>query len=83
MGAYAAGSTHHNIDLGLSAAVRLCKRILNTAAERARIASDRSQFAALPARYLDDIGMTDAERAAILGHVEPTTDGWRVVASHL
>jgi hypothetical protein len=83
MGAYAAGSTYHNIEFGLTAAVRICKRILNAVAARARIASDRSQFAALAPRYLDDIGMTEAERAAILGYVEPTTDGWRVVSSHL
>jgi hypothetical protein len=83
MGAYASGSTHHNIELGVSGVVRVGKRILNAFAERASIAADRSQFAALPTRYLDDVGMTAAERAAILGYEEPTTDGWRVVASHL
>jgi uncharacterized protein YjiS (DUF1127 family) len=83
MGAYAAGSTHHYLDFGLSGAVRVGKRILNAVAERARLADDRSRLAALPARYLDDIGMTASERAAILGYEEPTTDGWRVVASHL
>ncbi|HZZ60349.1 MAG TPA: hypothetical protein VFE63_04135 [Roseiarcus sp.] len=83
MGAYAAGSTHHNIEFGLSAGLRLCKRILNGVAERASIASDRSRFAALPSRYLEDIGMTEAERAAILLYAEPAIDGWRVVASHL
>lgn len=83
MRAYTAGSTHHNIEFGLSEAARICKRILNGVAERASIASDRSQFAALPARYLNDIGMTEAERAGILGYAEPAIDGWRVVASHL
>jgi hypothetical protein len=83
MGAYAAGSTHHNIEFGLSAAVRACKRILNSVAGRGSIASDRSRFAELPARYLDDVGMTAAERVAILGYEELTTDGWRLVASHL
>jgi len=83
MGAYAAGSTHHGIEFGVSVVVRLCKRILNAVAERASIAADRSQFAALPPRYLDDIGMTAADRAAILGYEELTTDGWRLVASHL
>ena len=83
MGAYAAGSTHHHLDFGLFGAARVGKRILNAIAGRARLAADRSQLAALPARYLDDIGMTAAERAAILGYEEPTTDGWRVVASHL
>ncbi len=83
MGGYAAGSTHHSIEFGLSGAVRVCNLILNAIVERASVAADRSQFAALPARYLDDIGMTEAERAAILGYEELTTDGWRVVASHL
>ncbi len=83
MGAYAAGSTHQNFDFGLSGAIRVCKRILNAIRERACVAADRSKFAALPPRYLDDIGVTAAERAAILGYEEPTTDGWQVVASHL
>ncbi|HKN31453.1 MAG TPA: hypothetical protein VJY34_27690 [Roseiarcus sp.] len=83
MGTYAAGSTHHNIEFGASGVVRVGKRILNAIAERASGAADRSQFAALPAKYLDDVGMTAAERAAALGYEEPTTDGWRVVASHL
>ena len=79
MGAYAAGSTHHNTEFGLSGVLRLCKQILNAAA----VAADRSDFAALPARLLDDIGITEADRAAILGYAEPTTDGWRIIASHL
>ena len=83
MGAYAAGSTHHHLEFGFSGLVRIGKRILNAIAERASLAADRSQFASLPSRYLDDVGMTAAERAAILGYEEPTTDGWRVVASHL
>ena len=83
MGAYAAGSIHQNLEPGLSRALRIGKRILNAVADRASLAAERSRFAALPARYLDDVGMTEAERAAILGCVEPTTDGWRVVASHL
>jgi hypothetical protein len=83
MGAYVAGSTHHRLEFGLSGFVRIGKRILNTIAERASLSADRSQFASLPSRYLDDIGMTAADRLAILGYEEPTTDGWRVVASHL
>jgi hypothetical protein len=83
MGAYAAGSTHHNIDFGLFRVVRVCKRILNAIGERASVAADRSRFAALPARYLEDIAITAAERAAVLGYEELTTDGWRIVASHL
>ena len=83
MGGYAAGSSHHDIEVWVSGVVRAGKRILNAIAERASVAADRSRFAALPARYLDDIGMTAAERAATLGYEELTTDGWRVVASHL
>ena len=83
MGAYAAGSTHHNIEFGFSAVARICKQILNALAERAAVAADRSRFAALPARYLDDIGMTAAERAGALGYEEPMIEAWRVVASHL
>jgi len=83
MGAYAAGSTNHNVEFGFSAVIRICKQILNAVAERATVAADRSRFAALPARYLDDIGMTVAERAAVLGYDEPMIDAWRLVASHL
>ncbi len=59
------------------------KQILNALTERAAAAAERSRFAALPSRYLDDVGMTEAERAAALGYEEPAVDGWRVVASHL
>jgi hypothetical protein len=83
MRACAVGSAHHHFDFGFSGALRVGKRFLNAMTERASIAADRSQFAALPSRYLDDIGITAAERTAILGYEESTTDGWRVVASHL
>ena len=83
MGAYTAGSTHHRNDFVFSAVVRLCKLIVNAIGERALVAADRSRFAALPARHLDDIGMTASERAAALGYDEPMIDAWRVVASHL
>jgi hypothetical protein len=83
MGAYAASSTHHNAEFGFSGVVRFCKQILNAFAERAAVAADRSRFAALPARHLDDIGMTASERAAVLGYDESTIDPWRVLASHL
>ena len=79
----AVGSTDHHLDFWFSRSLRVGKRILNAIAERASVAAERSQFAALPPRYLEDIGITAAERAAILGYEEPTTDGWRVVASHL
>jgi hypothetical protein len=84
MGAYAAGSTHPRADFGFFGAVRLGKQILNSVAARAAEAADRSRFAALPVRYLDDAGMTAGERAAVLGYEEPVIDdAWRVVASHL
>ena len=83
MAAYVAGSDHSLWDMGLAAGVRIGKHILNAVAERAAAASERSRFAALPPRYLDDVGMTEAERAAALGYEEPAVDGWRVVASHL
>ena len=83
MGAYAAGSTHHGIDFGFPGSLGFVNVFLTQSAERASVAADRSRFAALPPRYLDDVGMTAGERAAILGYDETTTDGWRVVASHL
>lgn len=83
MGAYAGGLTHQTLEPGLVRALRVGKRILNGIAAAARAAAERSRFAALPARYLDDVGMTEAERAAALGYEEPTTDGWRLIASHL
>ena len=83
MSGYAAKSTDRHIDFNTAGVVRVCKQILNVLAERAALAADRSRFAALSARQLEDIGITAAERAAIVGYEEPTTDGWRVVASHL
>ena len=59
------------------------KQILNSIAASAASAADRSQFAALPARYLDDVGLTEGERAAALGYDDPLLDPWRVIASHL
>lgn len=43
-----------------------CKQILNSLAEMANRSAERRQFAALPVRYLEDIGMTVAERDAQL-----------------
>jgi len=74
---------HSHADLGVSWAVGLVKRILNELAERADAAVDRSRLAALPRRYLDDVGMTVADRAAILGYEEPALDPWALVASRL
>ncbi len=67
----------------VAAGLHIGKHILNTLTAWAAAASDRSRFAALPARYLDDVGMTEAERVAALGYGEGTVDGWQVVASHL
>ena len=59
------------------------KQILNAIADRAAVMAERSRFAMLPARYLDDAGMTAGERAEALGYDEPMIDGWRIVASDL
>ena len=40
--------------------------ILTRVADAARRAADRSRFAALPRRYLDDVGMTFADLDAAL-----------------
>ena len=78
-----AGSVAPRRHTAVTEAFRIGQQILNAVAERASVAVERSRFAALPARYLDDVGMTESERAAALGYDEPAFDGWRVVASHL
>ncbi len=83
MTAFITNRAHSHADLGVSWAVGLVKRILNELAERADAAVDRSRLAALPRRYLDDIGMTVADRAAILGYEESALDPWALVASRL
>jgi len=83
MAAQVVGSGYSSVDIGVPRLVRVGKQILNAFAERAGAAADRSRFAALPTRYLDDVGMTEAERAAALGYAESIADGWRVVATHL
>ena len=83
MGAYAAGSTHAQSVFGFSWGIRIGKQILNAVTERAAVAAERSRFAVLPPRYLEDVGVTAAERAQALGYDEPMIDAWRVVASHL
>jgi hypothetical protein len=65
---------------GFSWAGAIWKGILNQLAERAEAAADHSRLAALPLRHLDDIGMTEAERDAILGYEAPTRDPWALVA---
>ena len=69
-------------DFGVSRAFALAKGILNQLAERAGAAIDRSRLAALPVRYLDDVGMTSAERAAIVGCEAPAQDPWTLIAIH-
>ena len=44
----------------------VCKQILNSLSEVHNRAVDRSRFAALSMRHLEDIGMTIAERDALL-----------------
>jgi hypothetical protein len=83
MAAFVAGSAHSPSEFGFTGVVKICKQILNAFAQRAAIAAERSQFATLSSRYLDDIGMTAGERAAVLHYEEPMIDSWRVVASHL
>ena len=83
MSGYALGSGHSFSDAAVFGGFRMGKQFLNKLAARAADAADRSRFAALPSRYLDDVGMTEAERAKALGYEEPVLDGWRLVASHL
>ena len=83
MVAYVAGSGGSFGGVGAWGPFAIGKHILNALTERAAAASERSRFAVLPSRYLDDVGMTEAERAAALGYEELVVDGWRVVASHL
>ena len=83
MNAAVTNRAHSHADLGVSWAIGLVKRILNELAERADAAVDRSRLAALPQRYLDDIGMTVAERAAIIGYEESALDPWAALASRL
>jgi hypothetical protein len=74
--------THSRADFGASWALAVVKGILNQLAERAEAAVDRSRLAALPVRYLDDVGMTIDERAAIVGRAAPARDPWTLIAIH-
>ena len=71
---------HSHADFGVSSAIGFVKQILNQLAERSEAAVDRSRLAALAPRYLDDVGMTVGERAAILGYEEPERDPWTLAA---
>jgi hypothetical protein len=44
----------------------MCKQILNNVAALADRSAERARFAALPPRQLEDIGVTIAERDALL-----------------
>jgi hypothetical protein len=81
MTASSANLAHSHADFGVSSAARFLKRILNQLGEHADAAVDRSRLAALAPRYLDDVGMTVGERAAILGYEEPARDPWALAAT--
>jgi hypothetical protein len=58
---------HHPFDgSGIRRIGSACQHLLNLVAEAATRASERSRYAALPRRYLEDVGMTIAERDAAL-----------------
>jgi hypothetical protein len=76
-----ANPAHSHADFGVSTMAGFVKRILNQLTERAEAAVDRSRLAALPLRYLDDVGMTVGERAGILGFEEPARDPWALVVT--
>jgi hypothetical protein len=67
------------VDFGVPRAGGIWKGILNRLAERAEAAVDRSRLAALPLRYLDDVGMTVGERDAILAYEPPARDPWTLI----
>jgi uncharacterized protein YjiS (DUF1127 family) len=73
---------HSHGDFGVSWAAAQGKRILNHLRERADAAAERRQFAGLSPRALSDVGVTAAERAAILGFEEPARDPWSPVVLH-
>ena len=66
-------TAHSHISLGIASesGVRrvsaMCKQILNDAAALVNRPAERRRFAALAPRMLDDIGITAAERDALLG----------------
>jgi hypothetical protein len=59
-------------ELSLVRAVQtIGQHILTLVAEAGRRAADRGRFAALPRRYLDDVGMTPGDFAAALDTMQP------------
>ena len=81
MSAFTSNLTHSYGDSALSRATSLRKRFLNRLTLQTGAAVDRRRFASLSRRYLDDVGVTLAERAEILGYEEPRKDPWSVVGS--
>jgi hypothetical protein len=73
---------HSHADFGASWAIGPVKRILNHLRERADAAANCSRFAELSPRALADVGMTAAERVAILGFEDPARDPWSPVVLH-
>ena len=80
MTASSANLAHSHGEFGVSRAGAIVKGFLNRLSERAQAAVDRSRLAALPLRYLDDVGMTVGDRAAILGFEAPARDPWALAA---
>jgi hypothetical protein len=77
------GSTHPGADFGFSRVAAVGKQFLNAIVRSATSAADRSEFAALSARYLEDVGLTEGERSSALGYDGTPLDPWRIVASDL
>ena len=75
-------AAHSRAGFGISRGLAVAKGILNQLAEHAEAAVDRSRLAALPLRYLDDVGMTVDERATIVGYEAPAPDPWTLIAIH-
>jgi hypothetical protein len=46
--------------------LNVCKHILNNLVQASQRSVDRSRFATLPLRALDDVGLTVADRDALL-----------------
>lgn len=80
MTASSANLVHSPGEFGGSRVGAIVKGFLNRLSERAEAAVDRGRLAALPLRYLDDVGMTVGERAAILGYDGPARDPWALAA---
>jgi hypothetical protein len=80
MSASSANLAHTRTDLGVSRTITVLKEFLNQLAERAEAAVDRSRFATLPLRYIEDVGLTASERVAILRGEEPAHDPWTLIA---